>query len=111
MSPLPTLRMAAFGTAAAIAGLLQAQTARLQIIHNCADLNAAAVDVYVNGGIVFDDFAFRTATGFFDIPAGVTWRWRSLLVPAASVNDALFTQTINWPQARPTSPLRAAHSV
>ncbi|MGV3637662.1 MAG: DUF4397 domain-containing protein, partial [Flavobacteriales bacterium] len=48
-------------------------TARLQVIHNCADAAAAVVDVYVNGGDepFIDDFAFRTATAFEDVPAGV----------------------------------------
>lgn len=48
-------------------------TARLQVIHNCADAAASVVDVYVNGGVdpLIDDFAFRTATSFIDVPAGV----------------------------------------
>ena len=48
-----------------------AQTARLQAIHNCADAAAATVDVYVNGILLLDDFAFRTATPFINAPAGV----------------------------------------
>jgi hypothetical protein len=48
---------------------LNAQTARLQVIHNAADPIAAVVDVYVNGSLALDDFAFRTATPFIDIPA------------------------------------------
>ncbi|MBI1288832.1 MAG: DUF4397 domain-containing protein [Flavobacteriales bacterium] len=51
----------------------QAQTARLEVIHNSADAAAAVVDVYVNGGAspFIDDFAFRTSSGFVDVPAGV----------------------------------------
>lgn len=51
----------------------QAQTARLEVIHNSADAAAAVVDVYVNGGSTpfIDDFAFRTSSGFVDVPAGV----------------------------------------
>ncbi len=48
-----------------------APTARLQVIHNSADAAAAVVDVYVNGGLLINDFAFRTAWGFNDVPAGV----------------------------------------
>ncbi|WP_417358019.1 DUF4397 domain-containing protein [Flavobacterium sp.] len=47
-----------------------AQTARVQVIHNCADLAAQTVDVYLNGTILLNDFAFRTATPFIDAPAG-----------------------------------------
>ncbi|MBE0646135.1 MAG: DUF4397 domain-containing protein, partial [Bacteroidetes bacterium] len=50
---------------------LNAQQARLQVIHNAADPGAALVDVYVNGTLFQDDFAFRTATPFVNVPAGV----------------------------------------
>ena len=38
--------------------------ARLQVIHNAADPGAALVDLYVNGTLFQDDFAFRAATPF-----------------------------------------------
>ena len=47
-----------------------AQTARVQIIHNSADDIATEVDVYLNGDLLVDNFAFRTATPFIDAPAG-----------------------------------------
>lgn len=67
----------------------EAATAKLQIVHNAADPAAAVVDVYVDGELTLDDFAFRTATPFLDVPAG-----RPLMVSVApgtsgSVDDAL----------------------
>ncbi len=50
--------------------LANAQTARVQVIHNSADLAAATVDVYVNETLLLDDFDFRTASPFVDAPAG-----------------------------------------
>ena len=50
---------------------LPVSTARVQVIHNSADAAAETVDVYINGGLAVDDFAFRTATPFIDLPAGV----------------------------------------
>lgn len=47
-----------------------AQTARVQVIHNCADAAGDSVDVYLNGTLLLDNFAFRTATRFIDAPAG-----------------------------------------
>ena len=43
--------------------------ARLQVVHNSPDPAVEVVDVYVNGDLLLDDFAFRTATPFFDAPA------------------------------------------
>ncbi|MBS7786792.1 DUF4397 domain-containing protein [Flavobacterium sp. CYK-55] len=48
-----------------------AQSARVQLIHNCADAAAQTVDVYINGDKIYDDFAFRTATAFADVPSNI----------------------------------------
>jgi hypothetical protein len=45
-------------------------TARVQVIHNSADLAAAEVDVWLNDVLLIDNFAFRTSTPFIDAPAG-----------------------------------------
>ena len=45
-------------------------TARVQVIHNSADLAAASVDIYLNNTLLIDNFNFRTASPFIDAPAG-----------------------------------------
>lgn len=45
--------------------------ARVQLIHNSADLAVASVDLYVNGELALENVAFRSATPFMDAPAGV----------------------------------------
>ncbi|MGL4596131.1 MAG: DUF4397 domain-containing protein, partial [Bacteroidia bacterium] len=45
-------------------------TARVQVIHNCADAAAASVDVWLNNTLLIDNFMFRTASPFIDAPAG-----------------------------------------
>ncbi len=48
--------------------LNKSQTARLQIIH---DAPTATVDLYLNGNIWLKSVAFRTATPFLEVPAGI----------------------------------------
>lgn len=46
-------------------------TARVQVIHNCADAAAEFVDIWLNDGVLANNFEFRTATKWIDAPAGV----------------------------------------
>lgn len=75
------------------ASIAEAQTARLEVIHNAADAIASEVDVYVNGGATpfIDDFAFRTSSGFVDVPAGVDLNIGIALATSTGPGDILFT--------------------
>ncbi|MFN4081971.1 MAG: DUF4397 domain-containing protein, partial [Saprospiraceae bacterium] len=61
-------------------------TARAQLIHNSP---SPTVDVYVNGELVIDDFEFRTATGFGDVPANEVVKISIAPGSSASVDDAI----------------------
>ena len=84
----------AFGLFAAlpngtVVALTSASIARLQVIHNAADPAAASVDVYVNGALLLDNFAFRTATPYVNVPADVLLNIGVAPGNSASVNDTL----------------------
>ncbi len=75
---------------------------RLQAIHNCADLTASQVDVYVQPPTsgpsaikLIDNFAFRTASSFIDVPAGETISLSIALPTSTSAVGALATFTYN----------------
>ena len=75
---------------------------RLQAIHNCADLTASQVDVYVQSPTsgpsaikLIDNFAFRTASSFIDVPAGETISLSIALPTSTSAVGALATFTYN----------------
>ncbi len=94
LNPASNQNGAAFGLFAALANgtvvaFPAASVARLQVIHNAADPAAASVDVYVNGNLLLNDFAFRTATPYIDVPAGVLLNIGVAGGNSASVNDTL----------------------
>ncbi|OYQ47918.1 DUF4397 domain-containing protein, partial [Flavobacterium aurantiibacter] len=70
-----------------------AQTARLQVIHNSPDAAAAEVDVYINGELELDNFAFRTATPFIDVAAGVPISIDVAPASSTSVAQSLYNLT------------------
>ena len=67
--------------------------ARLQVIHNCAAVDAATVDVWLNETALLDDFAFRTASPFIDAPAGSNFDVSVALPNSTDTTGALFRQT------------------
>jgi hypothetical protein len=77
------------------AGDIQPQAAMpvalVQVIHNAPDPAFAEVDVYLNGALGLEGFAFRAATPFLEVPLAATVG----IAPAGSesAEDAVFTAT------------------
>ena len=67
------------------------QTARVQVIHNSPDALTSEVDVYVDDALTLDDFTFRTASPFVDLPAEVEIELSVAPATSSSVNDAVLT--------------------
>ncbi|GAA0872381.1 hypothetical protein GCM10009117_15280 [Gangjinia marincola] len=65
--------------------------ARAQIIHNSADAAAAVVDVYGDDVLLIDDFEFRTASPFVELPAGVQLTLGVAPSNSTSSSDAIYT--------------------
>jgi hypothetical protein len=86
----------ALPTGGALVELPALDNARLQVIHNSADLAAEEVDVYLNGNLLLDDFAFRTATPFIDIAAGLEHVIAVAPSTSTSVNDAIADFTVEF---------------
>ncbi len=81
------------GTAALLPAASASDMARLQVIHNAADPAAAEVDVYVNGDLLLDDFAFRTASPFIDVPSDTELEVAIAPGTSSSADDAVFSET------------------
>jgi hypothetical protein len=71
--------------------------ARLQVIHNSP---TPTVDVYANNDLLLDNFAFRTATPFIDVPAGVLVNIGVAARNSASVNDVIATFPVTFEQGK-----------
>lgn len=78
-----------------LAGTSMAQTAKVQVIHNCADAAASQVDVYINGTLELDNFGFRKSTPFLDLPAGVNINVGIAPAGSGSVNDTIASFNYN----------------
>ncbi len=90
-----------FGLFAALADgtvipLPTVSSARLQVVHNAADPAAASVDIYINGSLELDNFAFRQATPYIDIPAGVPINIGVAAGSSASAADTLKNFTVTF---------------
>lgn len=68
-------------------------TAPVQIIHNAPDPAFAEVDVYLDGELVLDDFAFRSATPFDGFPGDVEIEVAVAPGDSEGPEDAVFTET------------------
>jgi len=66
--------------------------ARVQIIHNSP---TPTVDIWVNGSKFLDNFAFRTATPYVDVPAGVNLNLGIALGNSTMASDALVSYDLN----------------
>ncbi|MBE0637543.1 MAG: DUF4397 domain-containing protein, partial [Bacteroidales bacterium] len=75
---------------------LFAQTAKIQLIHNSADAISQNVDIYVNDALLIDNFEFRTATKFFDVPAGVDLKVTVVPNTFDIPNELKWEQTVNF---------------
>ncbi|MEO6904358.1 MAG: DUF4397 domain-containing protein [Bacteroidia bacterium] len=100
LNPATNQNGPAFGLFAALANgtvvdFPATSQARLQIIHNAADPAAASVDVYVNGALFLDNFAFRKATPYTFVPAGVLLNIGIAPANSTSVKDTLKNFKVN----------------
>jgi len=71
-------------------------TARIQLIHNSADKMAAHVDVFINDQLAIDNFAFRTATPFIDIPAETNLTVKVVPSSNDSPDQMFWTTVVNF---------------
>lgn len=69
-----------------LASTALAQSARVQVIHNAPD---PVVDIYVNGALALNDFEFRSATPFLELPAGLPLTLAVAPGTSASAAEAL----------------------
>lgn len=71
----------------------QAQTARVQAIHNCPDPGAATVDVWLNNTLLLDDFNYKTASPYIDAPAGMAFDLSICAPNSTDTTNAIFRKS------------------
>ena len=65
--------------------------ARVQVVHNSPDPGASVVDVYLGSTLLLDDFEFRTATPFVDVPANQEINLSVAPGTSTDVSEALYS--------------------
>lgn len=70
LTKIYTMLLAIMIGSSSITAVAQSSTARVQVIHNSADIAAETVDVWLNNTLLINDFKFRSASPFIDAPAG-----------------------------------------
>lgn len=83
-----------FWLASAMAAQAQPM-ARIQFIHNSADLNLSQIDIWVDGVQWVDNLPFREATAYMDIPSGVPVSLGVAPENSASEQDTLIHREIH----------------
>lgn len=73
-------------------------TTQAQVIHNVADPAAATVDVWLNDQRIIDNFAFRTATPYVDLPANSDMTISVTAPTAMDTSGALLQRSFNLPR-------------
>lgn len=89
------LNLLLLGIALSASAWLNAQTARVQVIHNSADTAAATVDVWLGNTLTLDDFNFRESTPFLDVPSNTPVDITVQPSNSTDTTNGLYRQTIN----------------
>jgi hypothetical protein len=76
---------------------MKAQTASLQVIHNCADAATPTVDIYAGSALLIDNLPFRFASETFtNIPAGTNIVIGVAPGTSTSSTQSIATFTVNF---------------
>ncbi|MFA7379359.1 MAG: DUF4397 domain-containing protein [Bacteroidia bacterium] len=105
LNPAQNKNGAAFGLFAALSNgsvvpLPLQSPARVQVIHNSADPAASSVDIWLinktqaTSSKIIDNFAFRTATGYVELPSGDELAVAVAGASSTSITDTLLSQSL-----------------
>lgn len=72
---------------------LVSPNARIQVIHNAADVAASQVDVWINQSKALNNFAFRSATPFVEVPSNTTLTVAIKPTGSTTPENALWSET------------------